>query len=49
MCKRQVEIYSKDADYLGRIKDKLKLRSRAAVLELIIKKIKYLKVEGELR
>lgn len=49
MCKRSIAIYDKDADYLDKLADRMKLRSKAAVLELIIKKIKFMKVESELR
>jgi len=49
MCKRQVEIYERDAEYLDKIKEKFRLSSKAAAIEMIIKKIKFMKVEGELR
>ena len=49
MCKRQVELFDKDADYLEKIRDKYGLRSKALALKLIIDKIKFMKVEGELR
>lgn len=44
-----ISIYEKDADYLNKIKHKFRLVSKAAAVEMIIKKIKFLKVEEELR
>jgi len=50
MCEtRSIAIYVKDAGYLDAIKKKLKLNGKAPALELIIKTIKRLKLENELR
>lgn len=49
MCKVQMEVYEKDNEWLGKLKQKYRLQSRAAVLELIVKLIKQNKMEGELR
>ena len=49
MCKRQMEVFDHDAEFLEKIKERYGLRSKAMALKLIIKKIRYLKVEGELR
>lgn len=44
-----ISVFEKDRDFLERIRERYKLVSKAAALELINNKIKYLKVEGELR
>ena len=49
MCQSTVKIYDKDLDFLDKIKKKYGLRSKAITIKLIIKKIKHMKVEGELR
>lgn len=49
MCLTSVAIYEKDNEYLDRLRDKFKLKSKAAVLELIMNLIKKHKLEGELR
>ena len=49
MCKRSIAIFERDADYLDKLVLKMRLKSKAAALELLIKKIKFMKVEGELR
>ena len=48
MKKVPFQIYEGENYYLGKIKDKYSLISRAAALELLVKKIKHMKVEGEL-
>ena len=49
MCLESEKIYTKDQEYLSKIRDDLGLKSRAIALNRIIKKFRELKIEGELR
>ena len=44
-----IKITTEDSNYLEKIKKKYMLGSKTNALQLIIQKIKFLKVEGELR
>lgn len=49
MCNTTIKISDQDSEYLGKVKDRMKLRSKAAVISLIIKMMKFRKLESELR
>jgi len=44
-----IKITQEDSDYLEKIKKKYMLGSKTNALQLIITKIKFMKVDGELR
>ena len=44
-----VKTYTDDKEFLDKIKERYGLKSKAMSLRLIIRKIKFMKVEGELR
>jgi len=50
MCiTRSMAGFEKDVDFLDKVVAKKKLRGKAVALEMVVKMIKRLKLEGELR